>query len=314
MLELNASYLMNLVIFIMVLALLFTIFEISFNVVQYRQFEAAAQQTVARVGTFHSGGGNAQSINNPELISLINKYGGKWIIEPVPNLANYNGTTVNSQTAEFLIGKHRMKSVNLNDYESVNGEGRKKVTADFFYNKGDHGRNFSKETRESLAASYNSNGALRGVDPQYLDLSDFDGRWFVSQLPAKQGLSKWNNGNPDVTNVVGASDSLYYPSKKNTEFNGVTVEKTKDGISSYRMANANLWNTMIQLNDNHEPQTRYAGQVAYMIVPNLSPNGKANTGNLSVGFAFRMFAYQLSNFNSRGNVLTATNQIRSLDN
>lgn len=305
---------MNLIIFIMILALLFTLFEISFNVVQYRQFEAAAQQTIARIGTFHSGGGDARMINNPELINLINKYDDKWMIEPVPNLSNYNGTTVNSQTAEFLIGKQRMKSVNLNDYESANGEGREKVTADFFYNKGDHGQNFSKETRENLAAAYNSNGALHGIDPQYLDLSTFDGRWFVSQLPAKQGLAKWKNGNPDVTNVVGASDSLYYPGKQNAAFNGVTVEKTKDGnISAYRMADANLWNTMIQLNGNQEPQTRYAGQVAYMIVPNLNSNGKANTTKLSVGFAFRMFAYQLSNFNSRGNVLTATNQIRSLD-
>lgn len=311
MLEFNASFITNLIIFAMCVALLLSIFMVSYEVVQYRQFEAAVQQTMARTGTFHKGGGNAQVINNPELISLINKYGDKWVVEPVPNLSNYNGTTINSRAAEFIVGKKRMKTVNLNDYESANGEARKKVTADFFYNKGDHEKNFSRNTREALAAAYNSNDALHGVDPQYLDWSDFDSRWFISQLPASQGLRRWNNGNPDISNVVGASDSLYYPSKRNASYNGIDFEKSQDGIRSYQMASPNLWNTMISLNDNREPETRYAGQMAYLIIPNESPNGKSNSRSMTTGLSW--FAFNISNFNTRGSVQTVTNQIRSLD-
>ena len=88
--EMNGAFLLHFLIWTFIMVLLITIGVVGYWSLQYRQFSAAMQDTIARSGTFHVGKGPAYEINNPEIMNLIHKYHNVWVVEPVPNLASYN--------------------------------------------------------------------------------------------------------------------------------------------------------------------------------------------------------------------------------
>ena len=328
----NGAFMIHLVIWMMIIAFMISIGIVGFWTIQYRQFSAAMQDTIARCGTFHQGKGDANVINNPEIMDLIHRYHDIWVVEPVPNLSSYNGATLNTRAIHGIVGDQGMKTITMNDFESSMGKGRSsfnglrrtKVQPDYLYNKLEPVTNIygklEKPERTMLskteaAANYNSGGSVKGIKPQYLDLTGFNANWLAGVLndqdmPHISQYGELSKHGLEPSDNVSSEDSFYYPldtkDKNHYWFNGVE----HFGQDGYRMADANIWNYFVALNGNMEPQTKYAGQVAYIIVPNVNPDGKKNTNSLAVGTA--LFTFNLKWLSNKGNIQLVTNQVRSV--
>lgn len=309
--EMNGAFLLHFLIWTFIMVLLITIGVVGYWSLQYRQFSAAMQDTIARCGTFHVGKGPANEINNPEIMNLIHKYHNVWVVEPVPNLASYNGATLTDKAVHVIVGNKGMRQITLTDFESANGNGRSsftglkrtKVTPDYLYNK----REMGAPSKAELAASYNNGESVEGIKPQYLNLSSFDANWLDDLLSVNSYPSGWMNHS--LTSDIAKKNKLYYPSKDHYFFNGVRNFKDNE---SYEFARDNIWNLLIEANGNREPQTKYAGQVAYTIVPNVKQisHDRYNADGLRAGTA--LFAFNLRLFNSGGTIQLVTNQVRSV--
>lgn len=302
MLEFNASFIINLVIWFVLIVFLLAGMVVGFTAIQYQRFNSAVQETLARTGTFHVDQGKYAKdpfvINNPEILEVIKNYGYRWVIEPIPNLTAYDNSTLTSLGTEKALRGSDLSKINLSDYEHQNGSRKLgKVNAAYFYDKLDHSNPSSSECQE-IADLYNtSQSIVEKVRPQYLDLSDYDANKIASLNSDKYGTK-------------------YNPTVRNTEFNGVkTFVNTnafgKSTLLGYAFSRENPWSQFVYANEA-EPHVKYASQVAYVIVPNVDSNGRDNSSSMKLG-TWR-FVIDSAIFNSRGRVQLATNQIRSIGN
>lgn len=305
MLEFNASFIINLVIWFVLIVFLLAGMVVGFTAIQYQRFNSAVQETLARTGTFHVDQGKYAKypfvINNPEILEVIKNYGYRWVIEPIPNLTAYDSSTLNTKGVSSVLAEDGdAKSVNLSDYEHVNGSRKLgKVDGAYFYDKLQK-PNPSQGLCQNVADMYNTNQSIVNyVRPQYLDLSDYDANK-VASFYKVGGTTKYN------------------PTKETQEFNGVVARPFtsrnafgKFTLNGYAFTKKNPWSQFVHAN-GAEPHVKYASQVAYVIVPNVDPQGRDNFSNMKLG-TWR-FVIDSAIFNSRGRVQLVTNQIRSIGN
>lgn len=305
LLEFNASFIINLMIWFMLIVFLLAGMVVGFTAIEYQRFNTAVQETVARTGTFHVNQGKYADkpfvINNPEILEVIKNYGYRWVIEPIPNLTAYDNSTLTTKgVSSVLTDDREAKTVNLSDYEHVNGSRKLgKVSGAYFYDKLQQ-PNPSQGLCQNVADMYNTNQSIVNyVRPQYLDLSDYD---------ANKVASFYKIG--DTTK--------YNPTKETQEFNGVVVKPfmstnsfEKSTLNGYSFTKENPWSKFVMANGS-EPHVKYASQVAYVIVPNSDPRGNNNSSYMPIG-AWK-FMINSSIFNSKGKVQLVTNQIRSIGN
>ena len=311
MLELDYSFIINLVFWILLLSFLISAMLVGFSAVEYQRFNSNIQEVLARSGTFHVNQGKCAKdpyvINNPQILEMIKDYGYRWVVEPVPNLTAYDSSTLTSWGVKAVLPKSQWDKVNLSDYEHENGSRKMgEVKGAYFYDKLENNQESSESLRNSVADAYNSGHSILGlVRPQYLDLSDYDANKFI-MFRAPGGQAKT------------LKDSLYYPSHDHASFNGVIpIYSRAYGLSGgesfrgYTFSKNNPWTLFVEKN-GQEPHVKYASQVAYLIVPNVNPRGESNTSGLHVGLW--RFVLNVGMFNSRGRVQLVTNQIRSIGN
>lgn len=305
MLEFNASFIVNLMIWFMLIVFLLAGMVVGFTAIEYQRFNTAVQETVARTGTFHVNqgkyAGRPDVINNPEILEVIKNYGYRWVIEPIPNLTAYDSSTLTTKgVSSVLADDGNAKSVNLSDYEHVNGSRKLgKVNSAYFYDKLQK-PNPSQGLCQNVADMYNTNQSIVNyVRPQYLDLSDYDANK-VASFYKVGGTTKYN------------------PTKETQEFNGVMVKPYvstnsfgKSTLNGYSFTKENPWSKFVVANGS-EPHVKYASQVAYVIVPNSDAQGNNNSSYMPIG-AWK-FMINSSIFNSKGKVQLVTNQIRSIGN
>lgn len=290
-------------IWALLLFILVLITVMGFEYMQYNRFSTAMQETLARSGPLHRGGGDPAVINNPEVIRMIHKYGNRWIIEPVPNLSAVDGTTLSSNgvmayfTKSGLSGSQRQKvlsAINLSDFEKPNGQRISKLTPGYLYGKTTGTSEVSKDVRQQIANDYNDGGNanyLSVIKSQYFDFDDFDAQYLVNHTPSYRD--------------------------KNNELNRVTW--VNDG-SGYSFPNFNSWSWFVRQNakgDNSRlvtyPVVKYGGDVSYMIIPNVNINGRLLGGSIIAGgdSTKQVFGWSTKLINGQGRVYSAKNQIRS---
>lgn len=303
MLEQVSSFVFHILIWALLLFILVLITIMGFEYMQYNRFSAAIQETLARSGPLHRGGGDPAVINNPEVIKMIHKYGNRWVIEPIPNLSAVDGTTLspNGVKAYFtkgdLSGSQQQKvlsTINLSDFEKPNGQRISKLTPGYLYRKTIGTSEASKDVRQRMANDYNAGrntNYLSSVKPQYFDFDNFDAQYLVNHTPSYRD--------------------------KNNELNRVTW--MNDG-SGYSFPNFNSWSWFVRQNvkgDNSRlvtyPVVKYGGDVSYMIVPNVNTDGKLLGGSIIAGgdSTKQVFGWSTKLINGQGHIYSAKNQIRS---
>lgn len=279
-----------------------------FEYIQYNRFSTAMQETLARSGPLHRGGGDPAVINNPEVIKMIHRYGDRWVIEPVPNLSSVDGTTLSPKgvRAYFrrsgLSGNQQRQAlmqINLSDFEKPNGQRISKLTPGYLYGKTLGASEASKDIRQRMADDYNAGkntNYFDSIKPQYFDFDDFDAQYLVNHTPSYRD--------------------------KNSELNRVTW--VNDG-SGYSFPNFNSWSWFARQNVKPEseisedsrsvtyPVIKYGGDVSYMIIPNINIKGQMLGGYSTHGGdpTKRAFGWSTKLINGQGHVYSAKNQIRS---
>lgn len=303
MLEQVSSFVFHILIWALLLFILVLITVMGFEYMQYNRFSTAIQETLARSGPLHRGGGDPAVINNPEVIKMIHKYGNRWVIEPVPNLSAVDGTTLSPNgikayfTKSGLSGSQQQKmlsTINLSDFEKPNGQRISKLTPGYLYGKTIGTSEASKDVRQRMTNDYNVGGNtdyLSSIKPQYFDFDDFDAQYLVNHTPSYRD--------------------------KNNELNRVTW--VNDG-SGYSFPNFNSWSWFVRQNvkgDNSRlvtyPVVKYGGDVSYMIVPNVNTDGKLLGGSIIAGgdSTKQVFGWSTKLINGQGHIYSAKNQIRS---
>ena len=301
MLEQVSSFIFHIMIWALLLFILVLITVMGFEYMQYNRFSTAMQETLARSGPLHRGGGDPAVINNPEVIKMIHKYGNRWIIEPIPNLSAVDGTTLspNGIMAYFaksdLSGSQQQKvlsTINLSDFEKSNGQRISKLTPGYLYGKTTGTSEVSKNIRQQMANDYNIGGNisyLNSIKPQYFDFDNFDAQYLVDHSPSYRD--------------------------KNNELNRVTW--VNDG---YSFPNSNAWSWFTRQNAKGDdsrlvtyPVVKYGGDVSYMIIPNVNTDGKLLGGSIIAGGdpTKQAFGWSTKLINGQGHVYSAKNQIRS---
>lgn len=298
MLEQVSSFMFHIVLWVLLVFLLVLITVMGFEYIQYNRFSTAMQETLARSGPLHRGGGDPAVINNPEVIKMIHRYGDRWVIEPVPNLSAVDGTTLSPKGARAyfsgssLSRKQQVQTlmkINLSDFEKPNGQRISKLTPGYLYGK-TIDADASKYIRQLIAKDYNSGGNTRYfymIKPQYFDFDEFDAQYLVDHTSS-------------------------YRDKK-SELNHVTWLNDNSGYS-FPGSNAWTWFTRGNVTDNGMyPVVKYGGDVSYMIVPNVNIKGQMLGGYSTHGGdpAKRPFGWSTKLINGQGHVYSAKNQVRS---
>lgn len=288
----------HIVLWVLLVFLLVLITVMGFEYIQYNRFSTAMQETLARSGPLHRGGGDPAVINNPEVIKMIHRYGDRWVIEPVPNLSAADGTSLSPRGVQAYFrgsslsrkqqGQTLMK-INLSDFEKPNGQRISKLTPGYLYGK-TIDADVSKYIRQLMANDYNSGTSMSYfpmIKPQYFDFDEFDAQYLVDHTSS-------------------------YRDKK-SELNHVTWLNDNSGYS-FPGSNAWSWFTRRNVEGNGTyPVVKYGGDVSYMIVPNVNIKGQILGGYSTHGGdpAKQPFGWSTKLINGQGHVYSAKNQIRS---
>lgn len=292
----------HIVLWVLLLFLLVLITVMGFEYIQYNRFSTAMQETLARSGPLHRGGGDPAVINNPEVIKMIHRYGDRWIIEPVPNLSAVDGTTLSPRGVQAYFNRSSLSEnqqeqalmkINLSDFEKPNGQRISKLTPGYLYGK-TIDANASKDSRQLMANDYNSGTNMRyfyTIKPQYFDFDEFDAQYLVNHT------SSYRDKKSELNHVTWLNDN-----------------------SGYSFPNSNAWSWFTRQNAEDDgsrlttyPVVKYGGDVSYMIVPNINVKDQMLGGYSTHGGdpAKRPFGWSTKLINGQGHVYSAKNQIRS---
>lgn len=291
-----------------------TIMMMGFWFIQYQRFTNAMQETVARVGTFHKGGGDPWYINDRHIIDLIHAYHDQWVIVPVANPSSYDPNSLSLSAIEgnlIKVGVNSGVTVSL-----LNHSDNAHIQANDLV-----GRTYSGNDPQMAASDYNGNRNLRWnslgrIELKYWNLNNFDSQAYMNGaypgLSTKERADKINKLN--VT--WNADKSSYY---------------VYDYVRDDKVPDNKLWNNLIHSNGDHEPRTQYARDLSYIIIPNNALNtdhsGSAiNQSAHDQGFADRITwkswfgndsknndhaTWETKLLNSHGEIIDVSNQIRS---
>ena len=292
----------HIVLWVLLVFLLVLITVMGFEYIQYNRFSTAMQETLARSGPLHRGGGDPAVINNPEVIKMIHRYGDRWVIEPVPNLSAVDGTTLSPNGAQAYFSRSSLSEnqqeqtlmkINLSDFEKPNGQRISKLTPGYLYGK-TIDANASKDSRQLMANDYNSGANTRyfyTIKPQYFDFDDFDAQYLVDHT------SSYRDKKSELNHVTWLNDN-----------------------SGYSFPDSNAWSWFTRQNAEGNgsrlityPVVKYGGDVSYMIVPNVNIKGQMLGGYSTHGGdpAKQPFGWSTKLINGQGHVYSAKNQIRS---
>lgn len=303
-----------------------TIMMMGFWFIQYQRFTNAMQETVARVGTFHKGGGDAFDINDRHIIDLIHAYHDQWVIVPVANPSSYDPNNLSlSDPNSYNPNSLSLNAIKKNLIRVGKNSG---VTVSLLnHSDNDHiqandlaGRTYNGTDSQMAASDYNGNRDLRWdslklIELKYWNLNNFDSQAYMDGaypgLSTKERADKINK-----LNVQWNKDKSSYQ---------VYDHKDKDVPKNV------LWNDLIQSNGGREPRTQYARDLSYIIIPNNALNtdhsGSAiNQSAHDQGFADRITwkswfgndsknndhaTWETKLLNSHGEIINVSNQIRS---
>lgn len=288
----------HIVLWVLLVFLLVLITVMGFEYIQYNRFSTAMQETLARSGPLHRGGGDPAIINNPEVIKMIHRYGDRWVIEPVPNLSAADGTSLSRSgvLAYFRrssLSKNQQRQavlkINLSDFEKPNGQRISKLTPGYLYGK-TIDADESKYSRQLMANDYNSGTGIRyfyETKPQYFDFDEFDAQYLVDHT------SSYRDKKSELNHVTWLNDN-----------------------SGYSFPDFNAWSWFTRRNvmgNGMYPVVKYGGDVSYMIVPNVNIKGQMLGGYSTHGGdpAKQPFGWSTKLINGQGHVYSAKNQIRS---
>ena len=326
MLEYNTSAIFHLLMWIVLIYFLMTIMMMGFWFIQYQRFTNAMQETVARVGTFHKGGGDPWYINDRHIIDLIHAYHDQWVIVPVANPSSYDPNNLslsdpssyNPNSLSLSAIKDNLIPVGKNSGVTVsllNHSDNAPIQANDLV-----GRTYNGNDPQMAASDYNGNRELRWdslghIELKYWNLNNFDSQAYMDG--AYPGLStKERTDKINKLKVTWNADKSSY----------CVYDKVDDGVHENV-----LWNNLIHSNGDREPRTQYARDLSYIIIPNnaLNTDHSGSAINQSAhdhGFADRITwkswfgkdsknndhaTWETKLLNSHGEIIDVSNQIRS---
>lgn len=235
MLELNTSEMIQWLLIFMMFFFLLMAGIIGYRTLEYQQFESQVHEVVTRIGTY--GSKRDGTVNNQDLINLINNYHGYWVVEPVPSLSEVDPNDLLSNEIDRYTNNQDYstgRALMLKDMQNDSQNARQVTTDDYFMDR--CRLHVSASESKVFAKRYQEGQFIPQVKSEYWDLSS----WSAEAMVKK-------HGDDDKT---------------------MTYTGKPGQLKSYRFPNSLYVKVARSSKDGKAPRVLYGHDMTYQIVAN----------------------------------------------